>query len=72
MRKGRGWSKRPLRKSCKAERLVVIAHRLSTVRRADRIVVMSSGRVVESGTHEGLMAAKGAYSEMVGLQHLEG
>lgn len=51
---------------------VVIAHRLSTVRRADRIVVMSSGRVVESGTHEGLMAAKGAYSEMVGLQHLEG
>ena len=51
---------------------VVIAHRLSTVRRADRIVVMSNGRLVESGTHEGLMAAKGPYSEMVGLQHLEG
>ena len=39
----------------------VIAHRLSTVRSADRILVMKDGRVVESGTHAELMAARGHY-----------
>lgn len=39
----------------------VIAHRLSTVRRADRILVMNDGVIVESGTHDELHAAKGAY-----------
>jgi len=43
----------------------VIAHRLSTVRRADLILVMDDGRVVERGTHEDLMAARGAYHGMV-------
>ncbi|HVZ47457.1 MAG TPA: ABC transporter ATP-binding protein, partial [Gemmatimonadaceae bacterium] len=43
----------------------VIAHRLSTVRRADLILVMEDGRIVERGTHEALMAARGAYHEMV-------
>jgi ABC-type multidrug transport system fused ATPase/permease subunit len=51
---------------------LVIAHRLSTVRRADRIVVMSAGRVVESGAHDELMAAEGVYHDMVTLQQLEG
>lgn len=51
---------------------VVIAHRLSTVRRADRIVVMAKGRIVEMGTHESLMAMEGAYHGMVSLQQLEG
>jgi ATP-binding cassette subfamily B protein/subfamily B ATP-binding cassette protein MsbA len=43
----------------------VIAHRLSTVRRADLILLMDDGRVVERGTHEELMAARGLYHGMV-------
>ena len=47
---------------------IVISHRFSTVRRADRIVVVEHGRVVEDGTHESLMAAGGRYAEMYELQ----
>ena len=43
----------------------VIAHRLSTIRRADLILLMEDGRVIERGTHEELMRAQGKYSEMV-------
>jgi ATP-binding cassette subfamily B protein/subfamily B ATP-binding cassette protein MsbA len=43
----------------------VIAHRLSTVRRADLILLMEEGRVIERGTHEELMAARGTYYDMV-------
>ncbi|MGB5468330.1 MAG: ATP-binding cassette domain-containing protein, partial [Sedimenticolaceae bacterium] len=50
---------------------LVIAHRLSTVVDADRILVMSSGRVVESGTHEQLLSAAGVYREMWELQRKE-
>jgi subfamily B ATP-binding cassette protein MsbA len=46
----------------------VIAHRLSTVRRADLIVVLDQGRIVESGTHEGLLARGGAYAKLYELQ----
>jgi subfamily B ATP-binding cassette protein MsbA len=48
--------------------LVVIAHRLSTVQRADQIHVLEDGRVVESGKHDALLAADGAYRRLFDLQ----
>jgi subfamily B ATP-binding cassette protein MsbA len=50
---------------------LVIAHRLSTIEKADRIVVMHQGRIVESGTHDALMARKGAYAAMHAVQFVE-
>ena len=50
---------------------IVIAHRLSTVRRADRIVVMQKGRIVESGTHEELLEEGGVYRRLYELQFAE-
>ncbi|HEX9939196.1 MAG TPA: ABC transporter ATP-binding protein [Longimicrobium sp.] len=47
---------------------ILVSHRLSSVRRADRIVVIGDGRVVEDGTHDELMAAGGRYAEMFSLQ----
>jgi ATP-binding cassette subfamily B protein/subfamily B ATP-binding cassette protein MsbA len=46
----------------------VIAHRLSTVRRADLILLMEEGKIIEQGTHEDLMTARGVYYEMVRRQ----
>jgi ABC-type multidrug transport system fused ATPase/permease subunit len=46
----------------------VIAHRLSTIRRADLILLMEDGRIIERGTHADLMHARGTYSEMVRRQ----
>jgi ABC-type multidrug transport system fused ATPase/permease subunit len=43
----------------------VIAHRLSTVRRADSILLMEDGSIIERGTHEELMTARGVYYQMV-------
>lgn len=47
---------------------IVVAHRLATVRNADRILVMDSGRLIETGQHEDLLAAGGAYARLARLQ----
>jgi subfamily B ATP-binding cassette protein MsbA len=46
----------------------VIAHRMSTVRRADRIVVIEDGRITETGSHEHLMQQSGTYRRLYDLQ----
>ena len=47
---------------------IVVAHRLSTVRAADRIVVLAAGSIVEEGTHDELVAAGGLYTELSARQ----
>jgi len=47
---------------------LVIAHRLATVQQANRIVVLDHGRIVEQGTHESLVAARGVYAKLAALQ----
>ena len=49
---------------------IVIAHRLSTIQKADKIVVMSKGKIVEQGTHEELIALQGLYNNLVNMQSL--
>ncbi|WP_377296966.1 type I secretion system permease/ATPase [Rhizobium sp. SGZ-381] len=57
-----------MREICKGRTVLIIAHRLSTVRRADRILTIEEGCVVEDGTHETLVAGDGRYSNLFRLQ----
>jgi subfamily B ATP-binding cassette protein MsbA len=50
---------------------IVIAHRLSTIQKADKIVVMNKGEIVEQGTHDELLALNGNYSKLVMMQSFE-
>ncbi len=56
----------------KGRTTLVIAHRMSTIEKADRILVMESGRIVEDGTHDELLAAGGPYSQLHQIQFDEG
>ncbi|MEY4128099.1 MAG: hypothetical protein RL737_2288, partial [Bacteroidota bacterium] len=49
---------------------IVIAHRLSTIRKADKIIVLQDGKIIEEGNHETLIALNGAYARFVDLQNL--
>ena len=50
---------------------MVVAHRLSTIRHSDRILVMEKGRILEQGSHDVLMAAGGRYRELYERQYQE-
>jgi subfamily B ATP-binding cassette protein HlyB/CyaB len=54
-----------MRAICEGRTVLIVAHRLSTVRHADRILVMERGRLVESGAHDELVALNGVYSRLV-------
>ena len=53
---------------CRNKTLLVIAHRLKTIRDADQILVIADGKIVEQGNHAALMDRQGAYAHMVTLQ----
>ena len=53
---------------CKDKTLLVIAHRLKTIKDAEQILVISDGRIIEQGNHDSLMKANGTYAHMVSLQ----
>lgn len=57
--------------AAKGRTTIAVAHRLSTIQKADVIYVIEKGVVKEQGTHNELMALKGRYREMVGMQSLE-
>jgi len=62
---------RSLHKIMEGRTSIVIAHRLSTIREADRIIVLHKGELVESGTHEQLLALDGLYAALHSLQFAE-
>ena len=55
-------------KICQGKTVFIIAHRLSTVRQANRIIVMEKGEIVEQGSHQMLLEQKGIYQKLHDLQ----
>jgi len=55
-------------KLSKGKSVIIISHRFSTVRNADRIIVLKNGRIIEQGSHEELMKKKGLYEELFSIQ----
>ncbi|WDD92031.1 type I secretion system permease/ATPase [Burkholderia sp. FERM BP-3421] len=60
---------RNMRAMCNGRTVIIIAHRLSSVRHANHIVAMDKGRIVERGTHDSLLAQQGYYAHLVSLQN---
>ncbi len=50
---------------------IIIAHRLATIKKADKIIVMDAGQIVETGTHKQLLKRKGYYSKLYEAQFME-
>lgn len=70
--KSEGMVQAALERASRGRTTIVIAHRLSTVKNANNIIVMSHGKVVEQGTHNDLLAAKGIYHTLVEAQGIVG
>ncbi len=60
-----------LEKMMNISTMIIVAHRLSTIQHADQIIVMSHGKIVESGTHQALLKEKGLYFNLYQLQYEE-
>jgi subfamily B ATP-binding cassette protein HlyB/CyaB len=61
-----------MREIVKGRTVIIIAHRLSTVRLADRIITIENGHIVEDGPHDELISAKGRYASLHRLQSVVG
>lgn len=65
-----GIVQRALDRASEGRTTIVIAHKLATIKKADNIVVMKKGKIIEQGTHEGLMKQNGTYAQLVHIQDL--
>ena len=59
---------KPFKQIAAGATTLLIAHRFSTVRMADRIIVIKQGKIIEDGTHQELLAADGTYAHLFRLQ----